>query len=105
VTAAHEDPRRGGALRIGPLRLESPLLLAPIAGHCDLAFRILCREQGGVGLASTDLLNCRALLRGSADDTQIAQLIRDCVWAKKPGHGIDTPEFVRPERAMYQIGG
>ena len=50
-------------LRIGPLALETPLLLAPIAGHCDLAFRILCREQGGVGLASTDLLNCHALLR------------------------------------------
>ena len=25
--------------------------------------------------------------------------------AKKAGHGIDTPGFVRPERAMYQIGG
>ena len=72
MTAAHEDPRRGGALRIGPLRLESPLLLAPIAGHCDLAFRILCREQGGVGLASTDLLNCRALLRGSQKSVELA---------------------------------
>jgi nifR3 family TIM-barrel protein len=71
-SAPHEDPRRGGALRIGPLRLESPLLLAPIAGHCDLAFRILCREQGGVGLASTDLLNCRALLRGSPKSLELA---------------------------------
>ncbi|RLS91378.1 MAG: tRNA dihydrouridine synthase DusB, partial [Planctomycetota bacterium] len=35
-------------LRIGPLQLDSPLLLAPIAGHTDIAFRILCREQGGV---------------------------------------------------------
>ena len=52
MTPPHDDPRRGGALRIGPLRLESPLLLAPIAGHCDLAFRILCREQGGVDAAA-----------------------------------------------------
>jgi cyclic pyranopterin phosphate synthase len=27
------------------------------------------------------------------------------VQAKKAGHGIDSPEFLRPERAMYQIGG
>ena len=49
-------------LRIGSVILETPLLLAPIAGHCDLAFRILCRELGGVGLASTDLLNARSVL-------------------------------------------
>lgn len=59
-------------LDIGPLRLDSPLLLAPIAGHCDLAFRILCREQGGVGLASTDLLNSRAVLRGSPRSLELA---------------------------------
>lgn len=63
---------RGEGFRIGALRLESPLLLAPIAGHCDLAFRILCREQGGVGLASTDLLNCKAILRGAARSVELA---------------------------------
>jgi tRNA-dihydrouridine synthase B len=59
-------------LRIGPLTLETPLLLAPIAGHCDLPFRILCREQGGVGLASTDLLNCHALLRQTSRSMDLA---------------------------------
>ena len=34
-----------------------------------------------------------------------AQLVRDCVEHKKPGHGIDSPAFQRPARAMYQIGG
>ncbi len=52
-------------LRIGTLQLETPLLLAPMAGYCDLPFRILCRELGGVGLASTDLLNSRAILKGA----------------------------------------
>ena len=59
-------------LTIGPLRLASPLLLAPIAGHCDLPFRILCREQGGVGLASTDLLNCRAILKETPRTRELA---------------------------------
>ena len=59
-------------LRIGAVTLETPLLLAPIAGHCDLAFRILCREQGGVGIAYTDLLNCHALLRGTPRSMELA---------------------------------
>jgi len=59
-------------LKIGPVELATPLLLAPIAGHCDLAFRILCRELGGVGLASTDLLNCHALLRGAERSLALA---------------------------------
>ena len=52
-------------LQIGSVQLDSPALLAPMAGHTDLPFRLLCREIGGVGLASTDLLNVHSLLRGS----------------------------------------
>ncbi|MGA0174348.1 MAG: tRNA dihydrouridine synthase [Phycisphaerales bacterium] len=59
-------------LRIGPLELDTPLLLAPMAGHCDLPVRILCRELGGVGLASTDLLNAHSLLRGSPTALELA---------------------------------
>jgi len=54
-------------LRIGNVQLETPLLLAPIAGFCDLAFRLVVRsirgEHGGVGLACTDLLCPHAILR------------------------------------------
>jgi len=39
-------------LRIGPVRLETPLLLAPIAGYCDLAFRLVVRSVPGVPLDS-----------------------------------------------------
>ncbi len=60
-------------LRIGPLHLDSPLLLAPIAGHTDLAFRVLCREQGGVGVAYTDLLNSHAILRETTRTLDLAR--------------------------------
>jgi len=59
-------------LRIGNVQLETPLLLAPMAGYCDLAFRVLCRSLGGVGLASTDLLNCHSILRGNPRALQLA---------------------------------
>ncbi|MCC6322197.1 MAG: tRNA-dihydrouridine synthase [Phycisphaerales bacterium] len=60
-------------LRIGPVQLQTNLLLAPIAGYCDLAFRTICREQGGVGLACTDLLSPQGLLRGTATSLDLAQ--------------------------------
>src|SRR3954465_6450102 len=52
-------------LRLGPLTLESRYTLAPLAGYTNLAFRLAVRELGGLGLATTDLINARALLRRS----------------------------------------
>ncbi|MEO6434448.1 MAG: tRNA-dihydrouridine synthase [Tepidisphaeraceae bacterium] len=53
-------------LRIGSVTLATNVLLAPIAGYCDLAFRLVVRSitgpSGGVGLACTDLLCPQALL-------------------------------------------
>lgn len=60
-------------LQIGSVQLASNLLLAPIAGYCDLAFRTICREFGGVGLACTDLLSPQGLLRGTAASLDLAQ--------------------------------
>ncbi|MDG2020965.1 MAG: tRNA-dihydrouridine synthase [Phycisphaerales bacterium] len=59
-------------LSIGSLQLESRVLLAPIAGHTDLAFRLLCRELGGVGCAYSDLLNSRAVLAGTEKSMVLA---------------------------------
>ncbi|MBO6738935.1 MAG: tRNA-dihydrouridine synthase family protein [Phycisphaerales bacterium] len=57
----------------GTVRLESNLLLAPIAGWCELAWRITCRELGGVGLACTDLLSPKGLLLSSDTTRDLAQ--------------------------------
>lgn len=60
-------------LSLGGVRLKTNLLLAPIAGYCDLAFRTVCREWGGVGLACTDLLSPQGLLRGTATSLDLAK--------------------------------
>ena len=64
-------------LRIGPVQLKTNLLLAPIAGYCDLAFRLVCRGEvapdgRGLGLACTDLLSPQGLLRGTASSLDLA---------------------------------
>ena len=40
-----------------------------------------------------------------ASDDELADLVRACVAAKRAGHGINSEEFIKPQRAMYQIGG
>ncbi|GMV95901.1 MAG: tRNA dihydrouridine synthase DusB [Phycisphaerae bacterium] len=60
-------------LRIGRVALSSNLLLSPIAGYCDLAFRLTIRPLGGLGLASTDLVNPRGLLRRTYKSMQLVE--------------------------------
>ena len=76
----------------------------PFCGDCN---RLRLTAEGKIRncLFSTVEWDARELLRAGVADEAIAQLVRDCVHAKKAGHGIDSPDFVRPERAMYQIGG
>jgi len=59
---AVERPTFRAALSYGPLPLESRYLLSPLAGFTTLPFRRIVRRIGGVGLATTDLVNSRALL-------------------------------------------
>jgi tRNA-dihydrouridine synthase B len=59
-------------LHIGHVQLATNLLLAPLAGYCDLAFRLVVRGQGGVGLASTDLLCSEGIRRQSASSLTLA---------------------------------
>lgn len=60
-------------LQIGRVRLASNLLLAPIAGYCDLSFRLVARSCGGIGLACTDLLSPEGVLRATPHSMSLAQ--------------------------------
>src|SRR6266404_9781412 len=53
-------------MHLGPLHLESNLFLSPLAGYTNLPFRLVVRELGGLGLATTDLVNARSLLEKKA---------------------------------------
>jgi tRNA-dihydrouridine synthase B len=63
---------RGKPLTIGNVKLSTNLLLAPIAGYCDLAFRLVARSCGGVGLACTDLLCPEGVLRENKRSMELA---------------------------------
>ncbi len=76
----------------------------PFCATCD---RLRLTADGKVRncLFSQQEWDVKALLRSDASIAEIESSIRQCVLAKKPGHGIDAQGFEPPERAMYQIGG
>lgn len=61
VTGTQTSPTRAPALRIGPIELEAPVVLAPMAGITNTAFRRLCREHGA-GLYVAEMVTSRALV-------------------------------------------
>ena len=60
-------------LKYGSLELPSRYLLSPLAGYTNLPFRRIVRELGGVGLATTDLVNARGLLAGNQKSLQLIE--------------------------------
>jgi len=76
----------------------------PFCGRCD-RLRLTADGQLRNCLFSTVEWDARRVLREGGDDQTLTALFRDCVAAKRAAHGIDTPAFDRPARAMYQIGG
>ncbi|MGO1921712.1 MAG: tRNA dihydrouridine synthase DusB, partial [Microbacterium sp.] len=71
------------ALRIGPIDLDVPVVLAPMAGITNTAFRRLCREYGA-GLYVSEMITSRALVE--RNDTTM-RLIRH--------HESETPRSIQ----------
>lgn len=51
------------AFSVGPLRVDPPVVLAPMAGVTNAPFRSLCRRYGA-GLYVSEMIGARALLEG-----------------------------------------
>ncbi len=59
-------------MRIGAHELSSPLFLSPLAGYTNLPMRLTLRELGGLGWATTDLVNARSLLERNPTALKLA---------------------------------
>ncbi len=76
----------------------------PFCGSCD---RVRLTADGQIRncLFARSESDLRSALRSRATDAEIADRWRAAVSAKLPGHGINDPAFLQPERPMSAIGG
>ena len=74
---------------------------------CEACNRLRLTAEGQLRncLFSTASWDIRHLLRNGADDASLMEMMRECIGAKKRGHGTDDPTMLRPDVAMYRIGG
>lgn len=59
-------------LKIGNLQLDSNVLLAPMAGVTDLAYRKICKEQG-CALAFTEMVSAKAVYFGNKKTSSLLE--------------------------------
>lgn len=60
-------------LSIGTRQLPSRFFLAPLAGYTHLAFRIVLRRLGGLGLATTDLVQAQMLVSQTRKSMELVE--------------------------------
>ena len=90
----------GGPARVGVIASVT----RPFCGACD---RVRLTADGQIRncLFARSESDLRTLLRSGASDADIASAWRAAVASKLPGHGINDPTFLQPDRPMSAIGG
>jgi cyclic pyranopterin phosphate synthase len=90
----------GGPGRVGVIASVS----RPFCGACD-RMRLTADGQLRSCLFARTESDLRAPLRGGASDQELSRQMQRLMATKLPGHGIDDPGFLQPDRPMSAIGG
>jgi nifR3 family TIM-barrel protein len=94
-------PGEFSPLRVGPITVWPPVVLAPMAGVTNAAFRTLCRSFGG-GLYVSEMITARGLLEGNARTRLLASSAPDERPRSVQLYGSD-PDVVG-EAARFLVG-
>ena len=57
-------------LKIGNVELKNPFILAPMAGVCDLPFRLLCKEKGAA-MVCTEMVSAKAIFYNNRNTEEL----------------------------------
>jgi GTP 3',8-cyclase len=107
VPVPHERSETARKYRFADGRGEIGLIAPVTQPFCGFCSRIRLTADGKLRtcLFSKEDHDLQGLLRGGADDSEIAAEIRRIVMQKEAGHRINEADFVPPSRTMVYIGG
>jgi cyclic pyranopterin phosphate synthase len=87
----------------GEIGIIAPVSI-PFCGQCS-RIRLTADGKLRTCLFSMEEYDVRHLVRNGAMDSDIERFFLDAVYQKEPGHRINEPDFVQPDRTMVYIGG
>ena len=86
-------------LRIGPIEVDPPVVLAPMAGVTNAPFRTLCRRYGA-GLYVSEMLGARAIVENHTRTLQSAEFGDDEPVRSIQLYGIDPDTVAEAVRRL-----
>lgn len=89
---------------IGRVRLETPLVLAPMAGVTDRDFRLIVRRVGGVGLVTMEFIPSKALVRGVRRTLELMHFAEEERPISIQIYGSDAPTMAEAARQVEALG-
>ncbi len=90
-------------LQLGPLQVWPPVVLAPMAGVTNLAFRSMCREYGA-GLYVSEMITARGFLMGNRLTTLLASSSPDEKPRSVQVYGTDPKDLGEMVAALVEEG-
>ncbi len=87
----------------GEIGIIAPISI-PFCGQCS-RIRLTADGKLRTCLFSMEEHDVRHLVRNGARDSEIEGFFLNAVYQKEPGHRINEPDFVQPDRTMVNIGG
>ena len=91
-------------IKIGSLKFDSNLFLAPLAGYTNLGFRVVVKRIGHLAMTTTDLINSRALIE---QNPKTQELLKTCPedWPLRVQiFGGDVDEVARAAQWLENYG-
>jgi cyclic pyranopterin phosphate synthase len=101
------DPAPADRYRFVDGRGEIGVITSVSRAFCGSCNRLRLTADGAIRncLFANGEHPVRDLIRSGGSDFDLETLLRQAVWAKRAGHGINDPAFLRPARSMSMIGG
>jgi nifR3 family TIM-barrel protein len=91
-------------LVLGGVEIPSRFFLAPLAGYTGLPYRLTVRELGGLGLATTDLVNARSLIERRPRSIELSETCPEDRPVSIQIYGQTIDEMARAARIVVDYG-
>jgi len=91
-------------LQLGPVAVDPPLFLAPMAGVTDRDFRLIVRRIGGVGVVAMEFISSKAIVHGNQKTRELMFFSDEERPLAIQIYGSDSATMAAAARVVEELG-